>query len=288
MGGDSRPMRVIKQRFRRPRLTEPAVRVRPIFDDFHLLRMEGRYEYPKHQHMNYEVILVDRGPYRCELNGEQLCLVSGEVLVVKPGDWHQDHLRDGQRHHVLHFRLGAAAPGEPVLPLFRDGVKPAEQMCTGNYSHDRLFLRELQREAEASQAYAPAIQDSLLEALFWRIVRGLPADALSQTFRRLPDVEAQRSRLALVFAEHLKANPTVAELASAAGMSPRQLTIQCQHLFDETPARFLLRLKLRRAEEMLRYGGLRVKEVSAALGFPNPFHFSRVFKRVLGRPPSHG
>lgn len=281
-------MRVIKQRFRRPQLAEPGVRVRPIFDDFHLLRMEGSYEYPRHQHMNYEVILVDRGPYCCELNGEQLALVTGQVLVVKPGDWHQDHLRDGQRHHVLHFRLGAAAPGEPARPLFREGVKPAGQICTGNYSHDRLFLRELQREASAAGCYAPAIQDSLLEALFWRIVRGLPADALSQAFRRLPDVEAQRSRLALVFEEHLTANPTVVELAGDAGMSPRHFTLLCRRLFGEAPARFLLRLKLRRAEEMLRYRGQRVKEVSEALGFSNPFHFSRVFKRVLGRPPSHG
>jgi AraC-like DNA-binding protein len=281
-------MRVTKLRFRRPQLADPGVRVRPIFDDFHLLRMEGSYEYPRHQHTNYEVILVDRGPYRCELNGEQLALVSGQVLVVKPGDWHQDHLRDGQRHHVLHFRLAAATPGEPAVLLFRDGVKPAEQICSGNYAHDRLFLRELQREAEVSGAYAPAIQDSLLEALFWRIVRGLAASALGEAFRRLPEVEAQRSRVALVFSENLKANPTVAELAGSAGMSPRQFTLLCRRLFGESPARFLLRFKLRRAEEMLRYRGLRVKEVSEALGFSNPFHFSRVFKRTLGRPPSRG
>jgi AraC-like DNA-binding protein len=284
----SPPMRVIKQRFRRPQLAAPGVRVRPVFDDFHFLRMEGSYEYPRHQHTNYEVILVDRGPYRCELNGAELTLLAGQVLVVKPGDWHQDHLRDSQRHHVLHFRLGPAAPGEPPMHLFRAGVRPARQICTGNYAHDRLFMRELQHEAEASAAYAPAIQDSLLEALFWRIVRGLSADALSEAFRRLPEVEAQRSRLALVFEEHLQANPTVAELAAAAGMSSRHFTMRCRRLFGEAPARFLLRLKLRRAEEMLRHRGLRVKEVSEALGFTNPFHFSRVFKRVLGHPPSRG
>ena len=279
-------MRVLKQRFRRSQLAAPGVRVRPVFDDFHLLRMEGSYEYPRHQHMNYEVILVDRGPYRCELNETELTLTHGQVLVIKPGDWHQDHLSDGQRHHVLHFRLEAAAPGEPAMLLFRERVKPAEQICTGNYSHDRLFLRELQREAEASGAYAPAIQDSLLEALFCRIVRGLPAAALSEAFRQLPDVEAQRSRLALVFEEHLEANPTVAELALAAGMSPRHFTMLCRRLFGEAPARFLLRLKLRCADEMLRYRGLRVKEVSEALGFPNPYHFSRVYRRVHGHAPS--
>jgi AraC-like DNA-binding protein len=60
----------------------------------------------------------------------------------------------------------------------------------------------------------------------------------------------------------------------------------CRRLFGDSPARLLLRLKLRRADEMLRDGDRRVKEVSDALGFANPFHFSRVFRRHLGRSPS--
>jgi AraC-like DNA-binding protein len=78
----------------------------------------------------------------------------------------------------------------------------------------------------------------------------------------------------------------VAELAAKAKMSPRHLTTLCRTMFGQGPARFLLQLKLRRAEEMLRYRSQSVKEVSEALGFANPYHFSRVFKRVYGRPPS--
>jgi AraC-like DNA-binding protein len=279
-------MGMIKQRFRRPQLSDPGVRMRPVFEDFHLLRMEGDYEYPRHQHTNYEVILVDRGPYRCELNGEQIIVPDGNVLVIKPGDWHQDHLHDGQRHFVVHFRLLGATPGDSATPLLRDGVTPAEQVGRGDFSKDTFFLRELQREAEEEAVYAPAVQDSLLEALFWRIVRGLPAEALSDAFQRLPRAEVQRERIAAVFYRHLENNPTVRELAAEAGMSPRYFTTFCLQMFGKSPARFLLQIKLRRAEEMLRYRGQRVKEVSEALGFANPYHFSRVFRRVHGRPPS--
>jgi AraC-like DNA-binding protein len=280
-------MRVNKQRFRRPRAVDPGTRIRPVFEDFHLLSMEGDYEYPRHRHTNYEVILVDRGPYRCELNGEQLTLVDGQVLVLKPGDWHQDHLRDGQRHYVLHFRLVGALAGEPATPLFRDEVRPSGQLCQGDYSRNAFFMRELRREAEEGARHSPAVQDSLLEALFWRIARGLPESALSEAFRRLPQAEAQREMITAVFHRHLKGNPTVVELAADAKMSPRHLTTLCRGIFSMGPARFLLHLKLRRAEEMLRYHGQSVKEVSDALGFANPYHFSRVFKRVYGRPPSH-
>src|ERR1039457_1566018 len=59
-----RAMTMHKERFRRPRQSEVGARLRPVFDDFHLLRMEGSYEYPRHQHTNYEVILIERGPYQ--------------------------------------------------------------------------------------------------------------------------------------------------------------------------------------------------------------------------------
>jgi AraC-like DNA-binding protein len=250
--------------------------------------MQGDYEYPRHQHTNYEVILVDRGPYRCELNGAQLALASGQVLVIKPGDWHQDHLRDGQRHYVIHFRLLGAMPGESPVPLFRERSRPEEQVCHGNYSREKFFLRELRREAEEKAPHGPAIQDSLLEALFWRVARGLPEEALSEDFRQLPRAEARREMIAAVFRRHLQDNPSVADLSREARMSARHFTTLTSRMFGKGPARFLVELKMQRAEEMLRFRGQRVREVSEALGFANPYHFSRVFSRVHGRPPSRG
>jgi AraC-like DNA-binding protein len=275
-------MIVIKQRFRRPLQAEGGPRLRPFFDDFHLLRMEGEYEYPRHQHTNYELILVEHGPYRCELNGVELALADGQVLVIKPGDWHQDHLGHGQRHYVLHFRV----PDLESVGLFKSDISPELQIGRGDHFHDALFLRELRREAELAATYAPAIQDSLLEALFWRVVRDLPQQGLTELIRRLPRREALREQIVAVLHRRLRDNPTVRALAAEAKMSPRHLTNLCQRLFGQPPARLLLQLKLRHAEEMLRFRGMRVKEVSEELGFANPYHFSRVFRRHRGRAPS--
>jgi len=279
-------MAVHKKRFRRPQQSEVRARLRPVFDDFHLLRMEGSFEYPRHQHTNYEVILVERGPYRCELNGTELTLVDGQTLIIKPGDVHQDHLSDGQRHYVLHFRVLDAETGKPGMALFRPGAAAAEQVCRGDYASETWFLTELRREAEAAGEYAGAVQDSLLEALFWRLVRGLDPAALSREMRRLPAAVARREEIADLMARFVARNPNVCELAAAIGVSPRHLTNQCVRLFGQPPARLLLELKVRRAEELLNYRAQRVREVSDALGFANPYHFSRAFRRLRGYPPS--
>jgi AraC-like DNA-binding protein len=277
---------VHKDRFSRPQHPALGVRIRPVFDDFHLLWMDGDYEYPRHQHDNYEVIFIEKGPYLCEVNGVELSLSHGQILVIKPGDWHQDHLRDGQRHYVLHFRLVGAEAGAPATPVFNKVVLPAQQICREDFTRDVWFLSEMRREATEAAVYAGAVQDSLLEAFFWHIVRGLPPEALSQALRQLPEVEVRREEIASLFMQYVSRKPNVGDLAAALKISPRQLVNRCHDLFGESPARLLLRFKLRIADELLRYRGLRVQEVSNELGFANPYHFSRVYRRLRGYAPT--
>jgi AraC-like DNA-binding protein len=57
---------------------------------------------------------------------------------------------------------------------------------------------------------------------------------------------------------------------------------RCDH---QSPYQLLLRLKMNHAAELLRLPHVLVKEVAGQVGFADPFHFSRVFKSVLGVSP---
>ena len=54
-----------------------------------------------------------------------------------------------------------------------------------------------------------------------------------------------------------------------------------------SPANYLTSYKITRAMEMLAAPSLTVKEVSAALGFQDPYYFSRLFKRKEGVSPEN-
>ena len=274
-----------KQRYYRAHATHRIHSFKAVFADFHRLDMRADHEYPADRHGGYEAILVERGPYLCELNGVDLSLLAGEVLVIKPGDTHADHLRKGQRHFVLHFTLESAEGGR-VAELFAPGVRADQQVVRGNISRDAGLLKEIQSEAQQGSGYAASVQDGLLAALFWRWVRGLPVAALSREWRELPAAEGRREEISRVMASHVRGNPSLPELACELKVSLRQLTTQCRILLGAPPAKLLLEFKLREADGMLRYQGKRVSEVSDALGFANPFHFSRVCRRVWGCPPS--
>jgi AraC family transcriptional regulator len=86
-------------------------------------------------------------------------------------------------------------------------------------------------------------------------------------------------------ADRLEENHSLTSLAAEAGMSPFYFARVFSELVGEAPHRYLLRVRLRRAAELLRMGAL-VTEAALKSGFPDVNHFSRTFHRRFGVPPS--
>jgi AraC family transcriptional regulator len=53
----------------------------------------------------------------------------------------------------------------------------------------------------------------------------------------------------------------------------------------EPPHRYVIRLRIERAKELLREGRLSLAQVAAAVGFADQCHFNRHFKRLVGETP---
>lgn len=79
---------------------------------------------------------------------------------------------------------------------------------------------------------------------------------------------------------------TVAEVASRCHVDPAYLARLFQRFSDERPLQLLNRLKTLHAAELIVRHGCTVAQAGQAVGFSDPFHFSRVFKRIHGVSPS--
>jgi AraC-like DNA-binding protein len=53
-----------------------------------------------------------------------------------------------------------------------------------------------------------------------------------------------------------------------------------------TPMRYLRLTRIDQSRFLLKRTGLRVEEVAREVGFPDPFHFSKVFRHVIGMSPT--
>jgi AraC-like DNA-binding protein len=78
----------------------------------------------------------------------------------------------------------------------------------------------------------------------------------------------------------------VSTLAALANLSPSHYTALFKQHTGYAPIGYLVRLRMHRACQLLDTTNLPIKEISASLGYDDPFYFSRVFKMVNETPPT--
>lgn len=86
--------------------------------------------------------------------------------------------------------------------------------------------------------------------------------------------------------QHLNQPLQVSALASMVNISPSHYFALFKRHSGRAPMDYFTRLRMERACRLLDTTGSSVKEVAAALGYDDPFYFSRVFKSVQGVAPS--
>lgn len=77
----------------------------------------------------------------------------------------------------------------------------------------------------------------------------------------------------------------VDEIAALVGISRRQLERLFGIHLGETPTGHYLKIRLRRARDLLQYTSMSVMDVAIACGFASLAHFSRAYKRRFSRSP---
>ncbi|MDB4438050.1 AraC family transcriptional regulator [bacterium] len=79
---------------------------------------------------------------------------------------------------------------------------------------------------------------------------------------------------------------SIADIASQADLSVRQLERKFQKIYKTTPSQYLVRLRILRACKMLRSGVKPVTTIALDVGFYDHSAFSRKFSQLIGEPPS--
>jgi len=115
---------------------------------------------------------------------------------------------------------------------------------------------------------------------------GLLGGCLAGTPERPGKVSPRLFQAAALLDDDLLGKWSVADLAHVAAMSRAHFLRSFKQVFGETPMRRSRRRRLEYAVKMLEQGGCSFKEVAAATGFCDEFHFSKAFKAEFEECPS--
>ena len=139
----------------------------------------------------------------------------------------------------------------------------------------------IDREARDSSALSNEICELLCRALILK-VRQRQSEAehriskSSQTYRTVREF----------IAENYMQVRTIEEVADACGLSPIYISRLFKRYHSGGAYRFLMRLRMNHAADLLLHHDLTVAEVAMLMGFADQFQFTRAFKREYGLPPN--
>lgn len=200
-----------------------------------------------------------------------------------------DHLTPGRREFLIARDLGSILAIHndllPDLPIGITGIALKIERCLGMENVEKLFRCQVLTQRPNSQL---VLDPAVLQATF--------PHANAITMRQCEtywDGILQRRRIDPTMTtrvhQHLMAGktplPTAGEVARNLGLSERGLRRKLKHEGSQW-RRLLDEVMQIRAEEGLRSGKFRIREVAEQLGYAEPSSFSHAFKRWTGKSPA--
>lgn len=179
--------------------------------------------------------------------------------------------------------------GGTAAPVLRERLSPSGAPLVRLGFDERIRTRFLELVTVAATPWPRPGPANLRAGSCLYSLLGLMIDRMDRSVASAPDPTGSADLAAVLshIDEHLDEPLTLDGLARQAGFSPSHLRRLFQQQLGTSPLHYVTELRLSRAATLLRTSTLSVSAVGRAVGFRDPFHFSRRFKQVTGQAPAH-
>jgi AraC-like DNA-binding protein len=232
-----------------------------------------------------QLICIIEGVFEYSEDGASpVTLQPGEILWIEPNVQHRFCMDSRQVEGWIagmHFEFSPAgrwAAGDYRLP-----VQP-ERVTRPNDPH---YLQErFVRMAAVYESYQPfrkELVDSIAnEILLTLMAHWRETSRVARAGRPSPRMEAILSYIRANLAQPISRCSLAATFNLSAGYINQLFQVE----LGMPPSAVINRERVARAYKLLDRDGLSVGEAASAVGFEDPFYFSRVFKQIYTIPPS--
>lgn len=238
---------------------------------FDVITREQLLRFGGHRHSDREILIGLEGRIGVTLDEREWVVGPHELLLIPSGKEHWYFERKGKAsYYNILFDTDMALPEYP-------GPYPVPEAC----------LKKLIRHRWQDQGDFPEMMRLTLELL-----KNLPAhsQAEAKAFsdprpRRSSDEKSFSRKLSQIIQAAPGKSHRLPELARLFDREASALTARAKKTTGFSLMDLYYRVKIEIALEELRRGES-IAAVSEALGFADPFHFSKKFKKITGHSPS--
>lgn len=225
----------------------------------------------------HTIEFVAGGTWKLEREGRAELLRPGALFAYGPGSGYS-LVTAGGSEWIKYFVMFA---GNSARRWLDDcGLAGGEVLYTG----EARWIHDLFDQLIDCNRLDPGAAGDLAGRLGELLLLRIRSDAWKEG-QRTSDRRQTYARCRSYIRDHFLELNSVAQIAAGCHVDPAYLARLFRRFANERPLQYLTRLKTQHAADLIMRGGYRVGQAGAAVGFADPYHFSRVFKRVHGISP---
>ena len=243
----------------------------------------------------FSVIYVDAGCGSCRVNGATVHLAPGELIWLPPGFvWEPIRLADAGYWHLScspEALAGAMAAAAGLERLFPSGMLSAGRETSVSWRKFRfapndgmlwgLRLERLAHELAHPRLGGAVAASAILQLLLIDVARVAQKALAATSSERSPLVESAAAFIEKKFTAPI----SLADVSRAVGRSPSYLTELVRRETGQTVLQWIIARRMDEACVLLLSTELCVKDICTKIGYDDPGHFIRQFRRARGYTP---
>jgi len=236
------------------------------------------HQVSRQTHTDYLLIFCHegRGYYRASHNQTEQPISAGQLLLIPRGQAHSYRADPQQPWSIYwcHFQGQTAGHYMDYLGL----TQQSQRLTLANW---RSLLPDVTQLLNTQHQRLTLPRAILAAAALRKVLAQLPLLTAPQPQRSpfdWPSIER-------FMQDNLHRALTLADFAEFAGYSTYHFSKKFRHATGTSPARYFAELKIQHACRLLDNTTDSVRQIALALGFDDPYYFSRLFKKTMGLAP---
>ena len=271
-----------------PTLPRPPLNASEDWDSIYLRHdRQPAYSIPLHSHSQHTLIIGLDNSLRAEwsIDGQfrDLRYGIGDVFMVPAGASHKAYWKQESEGLLL-----AIEPENIVNTAIdsanSDRVEMIPQFATKDFQLLQMaqwLLLELQQQQMGSPLYV----ESLTTAIMIHLLRNYGA-VKPKIPQYTGGLAKHKLKTTIAFInDHLEQDLRLADIASLVSMSTYHFARMFKLSTGLTPHQYIVKQRLDKAKELLRYSQIAIADVGYLVGYKNSSHFTRVFRRHIKTTP---
>lgn len=237
-----------------------------------------------------ELSFVTSGSVDYIINGKNYTLKKGQVLISNPGVYHKELLTENTNCRELHIGIANVNIFNACKKNYID-ISDSNILSLNKYKNEILLsCNEIVDEQKNYKQTSPFMLKALVMKLLILLHREINEELPNLNSNEFSFKSREKKSLVEAITKYLNDNYiediSLYTLSQNMYLSPVYISKIFKEVMGDSPINYLIRIRLSKAKELLQESNLSIKEISEAVGYKDPYYFSKLYKKYYDVSPS--